>query len=88
MTLIITRHYSKKKLDIQLRWDGVGRVSHFAITCSEFPKFTTVGREFGRSTSDNIVRSRELASYARPLGPSIGGGAKSHPRAQFVTCGC
>ena len=22
----------------------------------------------------NIVRSRELASYARPLGPSIGGG--------------
>ena len=33
-----------------------------------------VGEGFGRNTSESIVCSREPASYARPLGPSIVGG--------------
>ena len=56
----------------------------FRITSSGFSKFLTEGKEFGRSTNEYIVCSRELASYARALAPSIGGG-QSVPREAQVS---
>ena len=57
--MLINSHYITLRAILVLR-----------ITTCGFSKFPTVGREFGRSTNENIVRSRELASYTTAIAAS------------------